>query len=119
MAYRGRGPNVVVAEVVVPNKSEPIKITGELDEAPPTSGSGGQATVKEVGHNKFSLQVGDKSIGTFEASDTGEGGDFSSYLANTASLTIKNIETVAEDGEKMASLNNDTMVIQLDDSVSI
>ncbi|XP_041480690.1 trichohyalin-like isoform X2 [Lytechinus variegatus] len=113
---KGGAKNVVVAEVVVPNKSEPIKITGELDEAPPASGSGGQATVKEIGHNKFSLQVGDKNIGTFEASDTGEGGDFSSYLANTASLTIKNIETVAEDGDKMASSNNDTMVIQLDDS---
>ncbi|XP_071494355.1 uncharacterized protein [Diadema antillarum] len=111
--------NVVVAEVVVPNQAEPVKITGQLSQTPPPKGSG-QAVVKEIGPNKFSLQMGDESIGTFEASGDGASGDFSSYLANAASLTVQNIETVAEEeggDSKMASKSSgEPLVIQLKDS---
>ena len=62
------GNKVVVADVVVPGKSQPIKVTGQLD--PSVSGqangghsSGGQAQVKKVAPNKYSLQMGEQSVG--------------------------------------------------------
>ena len=62
------GNKQVVADVVIPGKSQPVKVTGHLD--PSISGqtnggpsSGGQAQVKKVAPNKYSLQMGEQSVG--------------------------------------------------------
>ncbi|XP_022090398.1 uncharacterized protein LOC110979145 [Acanthaster planci] len=96
----GKGKVMVAAEVVVPGQSKPVKVKGQVNLKNNEGVSGqlpGPATVKQVASNKFSLQMGSQSLGTFDV--TQGDSDFASHLSNAAQMTVTNIEMIAEDDE--------------------
>ncbi|XP_038077461.1 uncharacterized protein LOC119745286 [Patiria miniata] len=97
---KAKGKVVVAAEVVVPGQSQPVKIKGQVnlkDNEKVGGQMSGPATVKQVASNKFSLQMGSQSLGTFDV--TQGDSDFASHLTNAAQMTVTNIEMIADDDD--------------------
>ncbi|XP_071944808.1 uncharacterized protein [Antedon mediterranea] len=86
----------VVAEIQVPGQTKPIKVKGEVNlrTGDDIGSHHSGAKVKEIGPNKFSIQVHDQDVVTFNTE-----GDFHTYLTNAAELKVTNIETVPDDDE--------------------
>ncbi|XP_071805192.1 uncharacterized protein [Asterias amurensis] len=107
-----KGKVVVAAEVVVEGQSQPIKVKGQVNLSENAGQQKGPAMVKQVAPNTYSLQMGSQSIGTFDVPNGS--GDFAAYLANAATMTVTNIETVAdEDGDSNGERINQSFQIQL------
>ncbi|PIK59164.1 putative trichohyalin [Apostichopus japonicus] len=85
----------VVAEIVVPGQSQPVKVKGHIASGFDRSSALGAAKLTEVAPSKYKVKIGNQDIGTFDAPNS----DFQSYLQEAASLTVTNIETVGDDND--------------------
>ncbi|XP_033100284.1 uncharacterized protein PFB0765w-like isoform X2 [Anneissia japonica] len=90
--FKKSKPQKVVAEIIVPGQSAPIKVKGQVNISSDDISQNSGAKVKEVGPNKFSIQLGNQDVATFNT-DT----DFHAYLTNAAELKVTNIETVPDE----------------------